>query len=163
MNTYVQKTRPWSERQSIPIDPKSGLDSFNTKRSLIHIQEKDTDLNSIIQRKRLSTWWLRWKRTCLQCRRLRFDPWVGKILWRKEWLPTPVFLPGEFNTQRSLAGYIPWSCRVRHDWETNTNRQTTTRSPVCSPAQELSGVVSGFCIGHKNVNLKRTARYFLGT
>ena len=35
-----------------------------------------------------------------------FDPWVGKIPWRREWLPTPVFLPGEFNGQRSLAGYI---------------------------------------------------------
>ena len=37
-----------------------------------------------------------------------FDPWVEKILWRREWLPTPVFLPGEFHGQRSLAGYIPW-------------------------------------------------------
>ena len=37
-----------------------------------------------------------------------FDPWVGKIPWRKEWLPTPVFLPGGFHGQRSLAGYSPW-------------------------------------------------------
>ena len=29
-----------------------------------------------------------------------FDPWVGKILLRREWLPTPVFLPGEFHEQR---------------------------------------------------------------
>ena len=28
-------------------------------------------------------------------KRHRFDPWVGKIPWRKAWLPTPVFLPGE--------------------------------------------------------------------
>ena len=28
-------------------------------------------------------------------------------LWRREWLPTPVFLPGEFHGQRSLAGYSP--------------------------------------------------------
>ena len=34
-----------------------------------------------------------------------FDPWVWKILWRREWLPTLVFLPGEFHEQRSLAGY----------------------------------------------------------
>ena len=27
--------------------------------------------------------------------------------WRKEWLPTPVFLPGEFHGQRSLGGYSP--------------------------------------------------------
>jgi len=36
-----------------------------------------------------------------------FDPWVGKIPWRREWLLTPVFLPGEFHGQRSLAGYSP--------------------------------------------------------
>ena len=45
---------------------------------------------------------------CLQCRRLGFDPSVRKILWRREWRPTPVFLPGEFLGQRSLAGYSPW-------------------------------------------------------
>ena len=38
----------------------------------------------------------------------RFNPWVRKILWRREWLPTPVFLPGEFHAQRSLVGYSPW-------------------------------------------------------
>ena len=27
---------------------------------------------------------------------------------QKEWLPTPVFLPGEFHEQRSLTGYSPW-------------------------------------------------------
>ena len=36
------------------------------------------------------------------------DPWVGKICWRKEWLPTPVFWPGEFHGERSLGGYSPW-------------------------------------------------------
>ena len=35
----------------------------------------------------------------------RFDPWVGKIPSRKEWLPTPIFLPGEFHGQRSLVDY----------------------------------------------------------
>jgi len=35
----------------------------------------------------------------------RFDPWVGKIPWRRAWQPTPVFLPGESHGQRSLAGY----------------------------------------------------------
>ena len=34
-------------------------------------------------------------RISMQCRRPRFDPWVGKIPWRREWQPTPVFLPGE--------------------------------------------------------------------
>ena len=36
----------------------------------------------------------------------RFDPWVGKIPWRRKWQPTPVFLPGESYGQRSMAGYI---------------------------------------------------------
>ena len=37
-----------------------------------------------------------------------FNPWVRKIPWRSEWLPTPVFLPGESYGQRSLASYSPW-------------------------------------------------------
>ena len=40
-----------------------------------------------------------------------FDPWVGKIPWRREWLPTPVLLPGEFHGQRSLKGYSPQGCK----------------------------------------------------
>ena len=34
-----------------------------------------------------------------------FDPWVGKIPWRRLWQPTPVFLPGESHGQRSLMDY----------------------------------------------------------
>ena len=37
-----------------------------------------------------------------------FDPWVGKITWRRKWLPTPVPLPGKSHGQRSLVGYSPW-------------------------------------------------------
>ena len=45
-----------------------------------------------------------------------FDPWVEKIPWTRKWQPTPVFLPGKFHGQRSLAGYGPWgSQRVGHD------------------------------------------------
>ena len=38
----------------------------------------------------------------------RFDPWVGKIPWRRKWQPTPVLLPGKSHGQRSLVGYSPW-------------------------------------------------------
>ena len=48
------------------------------------------------------------KESTCQCRRLRFDPWVGKIPWRRKWQPTPVFLPGKFHEQRSLVGCSPW-------------------------------------------------------
>ena len=53
-------------------------------------------------------WWLRWLRICLQCWRWGFDPWVGKIPWRRKWQIAPVFLPGKSYGQRSLAGYSPW-------------------------------------------------------
>ena len=39
-----------------------------------------------------------------ECRIPGLNPWVRMIPWRKEWLPTPVFLPGEFHGQRSLGG-----------------------------------------------------------
>ena len=37
-----------------------------------------------------------------------FSPWVGRIPWRREWLPIPLFLPEESYGQRNLAGYSPW-------------------------------------------------------
>ena len=51
------------------------------------------------------------KESTCQCRRhkkLRFDPWVWKIIWSRKWQLTPVFLPGKFHEQRSLVGCIPW-------------------------------------------------------
>ena len=47
------------------------------------------------------------KELACQCRRLRFDPWVEKIPWRRKWQPTLVFLPGKSHGQRSLVGYGP--------------------------------------------------------
>ena len=53
------------------------------------------------------------------------DPWVRKILWRKKWLHTPVFLLREFHGQRSLEGYSPWGHKIRHDWATNRHPCST--------------------------------------
>ena len=55
------------------------------------------------------------KRTCLQCRRPGFNPWFGKMPWRREWQSTPVFLPGKFHGQSSLVGYSPWGHK-ESDW-----------------------------------------------
>ena len=54
-----------------------------------------------------------------------------EIPWRREWQPTPGFLPGEFHRQRSLAGYSPWSHK---EWDMTEpfNNQPTTKGP--SPA-----------------------------
>ena len=40
-----------------------------------------------------------------------FNPWVGKISWRRKWQPIPVVLPGKSHGQRSLVGYRPWGHR----------------------------------------------------
>ena len=52
--------------------------------------------------------WLSGKESPCQCRRPRFDSWVGKISWRRKWQPIPVFSPGESCGQRSLEGYSSW-------------------------------------------------------
>ena len=52
-----------------------------------------------------------------------FDPWVGKIPWRRKWQPTPVFWPGKSNGQRSLKGYSPWGCQ-----ESDTSEQLNTHT-----------------------------------
>ena len=49
------------------------------------------------------------KNLAYQCRRPGFNPWFGKIPWRRKWQPTPVFLPGTSNGQRSLVVYSLWS------------------------------------------------------
>ena len=48
------------------------------------------------------------KASCLQCGRPEFNPWVRKTLWRREWQPTLVVLPGKSLRRRSLVGYSPW-------------------------------------------------------
>ena len=66
------------------------------------------------------------------CRRCRFDPWIGKIPWRRKWQPTPVFLPEKFHGLQpdKLLWEIPWTeepgglqCmglqRAEHDWLNN--------------------------------------------
>ena len=58
------------------------------------------------------------KEICLQCGRPRFDPWVGKILWRRKWQPTPILLPGKSHGQRSLVGCSPWGPK-----ESDTNER----------------------------------------
>ena len=45
--------------------------------------------------------------------------------WRKEWQPTPVFLPGESHEQRSLAGYSPWGYK-----ESDTTEKLKTQADM---------------------------------
>ena len=61
---------------------------------------------------RLPSWLNGKESACNRLRRHEFYPWVGKIPWNRKWQPTPVFLPAEFDGQRSLMGYSPWGHKV---------------------------------------------------
>ena len=60
-------------------------------------------------------------------KRHQLDPWVGKILWRREWQCTPVFLPGKSHGQKSLASYSP---QAHKESETTEATQYTRRTLV---------------------------------
>ena len=84
--------------------------------------------------------WFSAKESACQCRRRGFDPWVGKIPWRRKWQPTPIFLPGKSHGQRSLVGYSPQGPkRVGHDVEIKQLQQQLLRSKKI-PASLLSQI-----------------------
>ena len=58
------------------------------------------------------------------------NPWVAKILWRRAWQPTPVFLPGEFHGQRSLVGYSPWGQKESDMTERLSTSQHSSRRGI---------------------------------
>ena len=73
--------------------------------------------------------WQSCKESCCQCRshrRLGFDPWIGKIPWRRKWQPSPVFLPEESHGQKSLEGYSPWGCKELDMTEVTERTHTHT-------------------------------------
>ena len=66
---------------------------------------------------------------CRKCRRCTFDPWIGKISWRKKWQPIPIALPGKFHGQQSRVGYSPQGCKEvdMTEWlSMNRNRGTSS-------------------------------------
>ena len=97
-----------------------------------------------------SSWWFIGKESAYQYRRCRFDPWVKKISWRRQWKPTPIFLPGKFHGQRSLVGYSPQGCKkVGHNLATKQQQQQselqswpTLCDPVdcSSPGSSVNGI-----------------------
>ena len=95
-------------------------------------------------------WWLSWLRIRLQCQRPGFDPWVGKIPWRKEQLPTPVFWPGKFH-----GLYSPWGLRESarlSDFYSFSFPQLSTDYRQLLLCQELR-VVAGGQDSHKSCSV----------
>jgi len=79
-------------------------------------------------------WWLRSKESACQCRRRTFDPWPGKIPWRRKQWPTPVFLPGKCHGQRSPAGLQPTGLqRVGHSLATEQQQQQAEHGLLWHP------------------------------
>jgi len=116
----------WSESEK---NMKEEVRHENLER-ILNCPSPGTSIGTLFNQIQGLPWWLRWERSRLQCRRLRFDPWVGKISWRRQWPPTPVFLPGESHRQRSLAGYILWGHKESDmiEWLTHTHTHTHTVS-----------------------------------
>ena len=78
-------------------------------------------------------WWLSDKESAC-CAGDEFDCWVRKILWRRKWQLTPVFLPRESHGQRSLTGYCLWGPqRVEHNLATTPPPQNHLRISVAEP------------------------------
>ena len=77
------------------------------------------------------------KELVCQCRRhksCRFDPWFGKIPWRRAWQPTPAFLPGESHGQRSLGAAVHG---VAQSWTRLKPLGIQARLAPCSSASGL--------------------------
>ena len=91
-------------------------------------------------------WWLRWWRIHLQSGKPGFNPWVGKIPWRRAWQPISVFLPGEFHGQRSLVGYSPWGCKESDKTDSLRitqhtildKKQSSTEDRLCTTQKNFS-------------------------
>ena len=66
------------------------------------------------------------KRTHLQCRRHRFDPWVRKISRRRKWQPTPVFLPGKSMDRGAWQATVHGVTKIQ-TWLSN---YTTTKLSI---------------------------------
>ena len=77
--------------------------------------------------------WHAGRESACKCEKPGFDPLVGKIPWRREWHPTPGFLPRKSRGQRSLVGYSRWSCRIRYDEQlTDTCLHPSGHGEICN-------------------------------
>ena len=70
---------------------------------------------------------------CWRYKRWGFDPWIGKIPWRREWQPTPVLLPGESHGQRSLVACSPQGLKESDtEWLSTYAHQLFTEISSCT-------------------------------
>ena len=94
-------------------------------------------------------WCLSGKESTCQCRRRRFDSWVGKIPWRRKWQPTPVLLLGKSHGQRS------WWAAVHGVTKSQTQLNTHSEISKLQPSGpiNLSVFVNKVLLDHRHVHL----------
>ena len=90
---------------------------------------------------------------CRRCRRCEFNPWAGKIPWRRKWQPTSVFLPGKSHGQRRLVGYSPELQSVRHDGAHNPRVETSLFFRFARVCNGWSEHVGEFLIRLENLGM----------
>ena len=99
INSFIRDLLSWINHL-----PKGSVHQYN------HIEVQD--FNIWIYKGDTFSLGLSWrcsgKESTCQCRKWLYGPWMGKILWRRKWQPTPVFFPEKSHGQRSLVGYTPW-------------------------------------------------------
>ena len=94
-------------------------------RAAVHgVAKSRTRLSNWTELNWIYFWWFSRKRICLQCRRPGFDPWVGKIPWRRECQPGILVwrIP---MTEESGGLQSITSQRIRHNWATNNTHTLT--------------------------------------
>ena len=113
----------WDETKAVLRGKSIAIDAFLKKQTNQKSIKNYLNLSPLETTKRtketISKRFPRWhsgKELACQCRRHRFDPWVGKIPRSRKQQTTPVFLPGEFHAQ----GYSPWGHK-----ESDTTEQLT--------------------------------------
>ena len=120
---------PWPLPPALPMEPAQAF-LPSCLRSLVsepmHFWEKQDELwASLVAQlvKNLPTMQETW-----------FDPWFRKTPWRREWLPAPVFLPGESHGQSSLVAYSPQSHNeldMTEQLSTQTRKDQYPQSIAC--------------------------------
>ena len=102
-------------------------------------------------------WWLSGKEPACQCWRCGFNFWVGKISWRRQWQPTPVFLPGKSHGWGSLVGYSPWGRKEsdmteRLHFHFQRSGGSDSKESACNSGDPGSISGSGRSLGEGNGN-----------
>ena len=126
---YSGLENPHGQRSLAGYSPGGHKESDMTERLSTHMQTRDSRASLAAQT----------VKNLPAVRRPEFNPWVGKVPWRRAWQPSPVFLPGEVHGQRSLAGYSPWGCKESDRTEGLTCKLINWRClPWANPSRYVS-------------------------